>query len=174
MGVVTTSLVVELGGAASDSAIFNVQIDDREDGLNNGKTSFLPGDDIYLLLFKTSGVTVIDYLTSQGYLVPSGVADYPVEGFATFPVEKEFSLSYPVPAGRTVTKQWLGNDLGNSTIKNESIIALSADDATLGERYVGVMKYSYTAQASVYRLTDTLINGVDVYQILCYFAGESA
>lgn len=174
MGVVTTSLVVSLGEAAADSAIYSAEVDSRENGLNGGRTSFVPGDSIYILLFRSDNVTTIDAIASKGNLAYQGTEQYEVEGFAEFPNEGEASLTYPVPTGVTPTTQWLGNNLGSFTVQNQSNFVLSADAATLGDPYVGVMQYSYTAVADVYLLQNTLIQDVNPYNILCYFAGQVA
>jgi hypothetical protein len=174
MGVVTTSLVVSLGGDTADNSIYSVEVDSREDGLNAGRTSFNPGDQIYLLLFKTDNVTTLDSIASKGNLTYKGTTKFEVEEYGEFPNEKEVSLSYPVPAGGIVTKKWLGNDLGSTAILNQSILSLTTDDAALGNPYVGVMRYSYTSVADIYLLNNTLIPNQVEYNILCYFAGEAA
>ena len=173
-GVVTTSLVVSLGEGADVASLYAAEVDSREDGLNGGRTSFNPGDSIYILLFKTDNVTTLHSVASQGSLTYQGTTDFEVEGFAEYPNENESSLSYPVPSGAVVTKQWLGNDLGNSTISNQSSILLSTDEATLGDPYVGILKYSYTAVADIYLLQDTLIPSEPEYSILCFFQGSVA
>lgn len=172
MGVVTTSLVVELGAGADDRAIFNAEVDSRDDGLNGGKSSFNPGDSIYLLLFKTSNVNTIAEISSLGTLVPQGTTTFDVEGFADFPNDGTYSLSYPVPAGASLSTQWIGNNLGGFTVQNESEIVLSSTSDDLGDPFVGIMKYSYTAFADVYLLQDTFFD-LPEYSILCYFAGET-
>lgn len=174
MGVVTTSLVVSLGDDAGADSIYSAQVDDREKGLNGGKTSFNPGDYIYILLFRTDNVTTLNAIASKGSLVRKGTSQFEVEGFATFANESEYSLNEPVPAGASLTTQWLGNNLGAFTIQNQSKIVLSSNVATLGDPFVGVMKYSYTSVADVYLLQNTLIPDITPYEILCYWAGEVA
>ena len=174
MGVVTTSLVVSLGGDTAGESIYSVQVDSREDGLNGGTTNFNPGNDIYLLLSRSDNVTTLASVASKGSLEYKGTEKFEVEGFADFPNENEYSLTYPVPAGVNITTKWLGNDLGGFTVQNQSKIVLSTDPTALSDPYVGIMKYSYTSVLDVYLLKNTLINNEAEYQILCYFAGEAA
>ena len=173
-GVVTTSLVVSLGDDAEGTSIYTAEVDSRDDGLNGGRTNFNPGDSIYILLFKTDNVTTIHSVASKGSLTYQGTTDFEVEGFAEYPNENESSLTYPVPTGAVVTKSWLGNDLGHSTISNQSSILLSTDPTALGDPYVGILKYSYTAVADIYLLQDTLIPNEAEYSILCFFQGSIA
>lgn len=173
-GVVTTSLVVTLGDTGGDDSLFNAEVDGRDDGLNNGNTSFQPGATIFILLFKTDDVTTLDAITSKGNLVKQGTSQYAVTGFAEFANETESSLSYPVPAGASLTTRWLGNNLGAFTIRNQSAIVLSTDKTALGDPFVGVLEYSYTAVATIYKLENTMITGAVPYEILCYWAGEVA
>lgn len=171
MAVVTTSIVVNFDNGGDDDAIFTVEVDDREDGLNGGKTNFLPGDDVYLLLFKTSNVQVDGVITSLGNAYTSGNTTKDIDQFDDFVNEREVSLSYPVSSG--FSYDWLGNDLGSINVLNESRMQLAQDKTTLGDPFVGVTKTTYTSNAMIYRLTNTLLQGYDEYQIVVYFYGQT-
>lgn len=172
MAVVTTSIVVSFDDSTGGDSIFSVEVDSREDGLNGGKTNFLPGDDVYLLMFKSSNVVVDAALTSKGSVNQTKATTKDIDEYAVFAAERESSLSYPVPSSYTF--DWIGDsNLGGVHIANESKIVLNTQEIDLPEYYVGVGQIKYSSPALVYKLSGTLIPNLDSYQIALFFAGHT-
>lgn len=179
MAIVTTSVVVSFDAAAEGEALFTAEVDGRpqdKDGLNGGKTSFVPGDDVWILLYKTDNVNVVFAEPSLGSLThfqnKDGVSDE--EGFIEITGESkgdrfEHTFSKPVEDG-TFNHQWIGNNLGNFTIQNYGA-KLVLSQQPPGDYYVAVMKYDYKAPYLAYKLSGTNF-ALDNYQIVCFFAGE--
>ena len=171
MAVVTTSIVVDFDAAGSDGSILTLEVDSREDGYNKGKSSFSPGNDVYLLLLKTPDVTVQNLISSHGLLTKVEDTTIAVKEFGQFANEKSVSLSRPIPTSAPFTVKWFGNDLGNVAAESNSKLILTATDEVLGDPFVGIMEYEYTAEAEVWKLSNTLISGESTYGIIVYLQG---
>lgn len=176
MATITTSVVVQFNVSSTDqNSIFTAEVDGRdegENGLNAGKTNFYPGDQVYLLLYKSSDVTVDEYLPSAGSLIKqSAQVTIPQTEYLTFADEMEATLSKPATSGWTT--KWLGKSLGAvklNTIKTK--VTLATKPSTT--HYAGILKVTYNTVAQVYLLKDTLITGEDEYEIMCFFIGHNA
>ena len=67
---VTATLVVNFGeDAASNNDALIAEVDGRDDGLNLGKTRFLPGEDVWILLYQSKNVELNLPVTSWGDLI---------------------------------------------------------------------------------------------------------
>jgi hypothetical protein len=171
--IVTASLTVgfQLDTGADSQPAFKAEVDSRPEGYNKGKTSFRPGEDVYILLYRDPSIVVTHALTTHGSLVKEGSETIPaIEEFLTFANTDNASVNYPI-VGTPVTV-WHGTNLGALTVgANGSNLSIS-DITGLPDPYVGVAQITYTTYADVYRLTSTLLPGVDEYSILSYFVGS--
>lgn len=167
MATVTTSIVVEFKQVGN--SLLTAEIDSRPSGMNNGRTSFSPGDSPVFLLFKSDDVTVDRIISSYGTVLsvippPPGMDLYEVEEWITFADTDEASLTKPYYTG--LTYEWYGTNLGTLTPKGTSIRA-----ATKG---VGVAKVKYYSRFTAHSVPSPLtMNGKTDFQILVFVAGHT-
>ena len=142
---ITTSLIVQFGtpdGGGTDASTLTAELDAREDGLNAGNTNFLPGDSPGFLVFASPGVSYT-FQTSSGSITPAGTGTIPVEEILTFPLSREQSLRY-YPVGGVALTLLAGSGPG---------LASSGPSVTLAANSVAVVRASYQAAYSSFRLT---------------------
>ena len=169
---VTASIVVQFNKDAASDAVMLVEIDDREvaeGGTNGGKTSFMPGDDVNLLLYKNTSVVVDGWVASLGSL--NAVSLVPIvipktEDIA-FSGEVEASLRYPMHGA--FSYQWIGVNLGTITVVGENKLTVPVQPA--GSYSVGVARVSYNTNALLFRLSHS-DPGLTDYSIVAFFAGH--
>lgn len=160
---VTASLVVSFDTRGSDTSTMSVEVDSRENGLNNGDTQFDPGDQVWCLLYKTDDVTVTGFYTSTGSMVAKGYEDIVVEEFVAFPMDREATLSKP--AIGPVSYLWVGNNLGNITVENQTKLTAATEG-------VGVAKVNYTTRGYKYLYSSpSTVAGLTVFDVLLFWAG---
>jgi len=155
--------------AASADTHLSAEVDARADGLNAGKTSFAPGDDVHILVYKSDNVVVTGTDCSAGSLSASGTAVVVLTEELFFEGEKTATLGVPASTGVLETTTWLGRSLG--------AITLGADKTTCtaGSAGVAVANVSYRTNALVYKLsTPASINGSTDYSILVLITGGLA
>lgn len=105
--VVATLNVTFSEDSSSTSGEIKLEIDDREDGLNNGNTSFKPGDSAAFFAFVDSSVTLEKVTATSGGVSAAGTGTKTVDEKISFSNSDTGSLSYP-PSG-SVSLEWLGN-----------------------------------------------------------------
>lgn len=167
---VTTSIVVSFSSGES-GGLFFVEVDDREaadGGLNGGKTSFLPGDTVFLLAYKSSGVIIDGVQSSIGSMSFVGNATMIKSEDIIFAGETEVSVRYPIVSG--LTYEWVGNSLGSISQVGDNTLRVPAPPS--GAYSVGVAKCSYTTQAGIYRLAHS-DPGYSEYDVVAFFAGHT-
>ena len=162
---INTSFQVSFGtGAADANAQISAELDDRDDGRNNGKTSFIPGEVAYFFVFKSDNVTYDPPTPSAGSVTGSGSESVEREEDITFANTDTANLS--VPADNIVSVTWLGNSLGSLTLTGANTVKASATG-------VAVARVRYTATADVYGLQSPAdIGGLTDYSILVFIQGR--
>ena len=86
-----------------------------------------------------------------------------------FANEDEVSLAKPINSIQSTN--WLGTSLGSVVKSGENKIKLSSPPAITP--YAGVLTISYSANALIYRLSNTLISGEDNYDIVNFWLGTA-
>ena len=148
-----TTQVVQFGTGSDDpysNLHLSAEIDDREaneGGLNGGDTDFAPGDTAVFLVYKSSTITLKSPVASAGSVSYDGTTTVRKTEFVTFANEPEGNLD--VPAASLGTREWIGNDLGTVTLKDETTLVLDSIPEGI---YAGVLKITYDATATVGRL----------------------
>lgn len=170
MARVTASLVVnfaeETGGGGGG---LTLEIDDREDGLNGGDTSFRPGDTVYYLLYVADRVTVDQHVATAGSRAEAGSGVRQVEEVVQFAGSKEGSLRYP--ATSAVTMEWIGQAHrtdGQSGAVTRQVI--DQQSVRLSAPVAGLLKCSYGAAFTAHRLSGV---PTEIEQVLVFVAGEA-
>lgn len=124
---VTANITVSFGDRATDGANghLSAEIDGRPEGLNQGKTSFSPGDRAHFLVYKSANVTYSRPVESAGTIT---------QGTAGLVVTKEADLQFPdtdtatlgVPALSIESVTWMGRSLGALTLTDPQTVKASA------------------------------------------------
>lgn len=174
--VVTTSFTVSFGAGSGEGGMLKAEVDDRLDGVNKGKTSFIPGDPVGWLLFKTqngaAAVTVDAIVTSLGTVSPGQASSKEVTETLQFANEATANLGYPI-TGNFKSIKWVGNSLGNLVIVNETTVKIADFKGTPLAPQVGVVEVVYDSPCQVYTLTHTPPESILNYEILVYIAGHT-
>jgi hypothetical protein len=137
--------------------VLKLEIDDREDGLNNGDTSFSPGDDAYYFLFKDSNVTVLEHEVTAGGKSAQGSGTKSIDETITFSNSDTGSLGYPPDGG--VTLQWLGRSFevrGTEIFPNTSLPEVTRSELKMsnGKKVVGLLNCVYESTGDLYKLSN--------------------
>ena len=161
---VTTNIVVEFGEGVSDLFMM-AEVDGRDGGLNSGRTSFIPGDSVGILLFKDDRITKITTELTAGTLSKIGKGTFEVKDeIVVFTDDNEARMRYPIDAN--FVYKWIGVDRGNLAVTDGLTIRKSIDG-------IGVAKISYTAEYTAYRLHSPLkVSGEDQFTIVVLFVGN--
>lgn len=168
--IVTATLVVNFSSQTGSESQLIAEIDgypSNEGGLNNGKTSFSGGDSPGYLVYYTSDVTILEHLTSLGFIQSLGTRLVNVSEFLEFPKTKEASLSKPAVSMPTIT--WYGNSLPGGVLGPLGTNVLFTSEG------VAVCKAEYTSLAHQFRLTNipATLNGDSEFEALIYIAGAT-
>lgn len=171
MTTITTTVVARFGDAAGGAgAVLKAEIDGREDGYNNGITTFRGGDEPAFLIIRGPGVTVDLIETSTG-IVRAIVEEEqePVEEELRFEGTREATLADPAVPGTLVLK-WLGKDLGSAVLQADGVTVLSETSG------VAVAKVTYQRAVDAYRVTniEVPLNGESSFSVLIVVTGTAA
>jgi hypothetical protein len=163
---VTTSLVVQFSQSSADSSgQLSAELDGRENGLNSGKTSFLPGDPAFFLVFKSDDVVIDSVESSAGQVSLIGPGFFEVQDeWVQFADTNEASVGKPITDN--LTYQWYGASLGTVEVKGGKLVCQT--------KGVGMLKVSYRSAYIAYRLgSPATINGDADFQILVLVKGHN-
>lgn len=160
--VATLNVNFEADSTAAQGQI-KLEIDDRADGLNQGDTSFSPGDNAYFFLFKDENVTLITTtpLTTAGGVSGAGSGTKAVDENITFSNSDSGNLGYP-PDG-SVAMHWLGRSYevyalpsGEQSLRaNTQLPEVQGSDLKMagGKKVLGLLKCTYSATGSLFKLS---------------------
>lgn len=155
--IVTASLTINFADGGEGSSQFLVEVDDRETGPNEGRTSFRPGDTVHLLLYASDNVSNIRSFTTAGSLASGSLVEVWREEVISFAKEREASPRYPVVPG-SFSFDWYGPSAGSITLVDNKFVA-AAEAIAIG-------KVKYRARARTYSLS-----GVSYPAALVVFTG---
>lgn len=145
----------------------SAEVDSRPDGMNGGRSSFSPGETVYLLVYKTDNVNITDTICSAGSLSSNGTANVTVTEEVMF--EDSDTATLPKPASGAVSSVWQGRSLGSLTLQSDKLTVKA------GAKGVAVAKVTYIAQAQVYALSSpSSINGETDFSILALIKGSAS
>ena len=170
--VVATLNVSFSDDTAGIGGVLKLEIDDREDGLNNGNTSFKPGDSPAFFMFKDSNVNiVVPPRASAGGITGSGSGTKEIDENITFSNSDTASLNYPPDGG--VTMSWLGNSYNlegttvtsNSTLPDIELSSLKMPD---GKQIIGVLNCKYNSTGSLHKLQSV---AKDMLEVIIFAVG---
>jgi hypothetical protein len=183
MASVTASIVVQFGDEATAAAgyFLTAEIDSRPEGKNGGRTSFLPGQTAYFLVYASPELTVTGLATytptgganpinlGSGAEPNGGDAYIEVEEFLTFANSSEANLS-KLPDAQS----------------NDLVITVVGSNGALGTRTVtgtkvyyptpvtAVLKATYTTKARVWSLSSPQsMAGLTTFPIVAVMTGTA-
>lgn len=147
---ITATVRVQYESSSDTNLLLDAIIDDRDDGLNGGKTNgFPPGTDVYILTFLNSKTDHDSQTATAGTIQRSSSNDglYEVTERLFFANDSSKSIRYPVAASGSFNTEWLGVDGGNPS--------LSSDQRTISFQNptVGLLEVKYEAAFEAFRLT---------------------
>lgn len=145
---------VQFGSGSLESDHLSVEVDDRSSGPNEGKTSFLPGDTAWFLVYRSAGLELtLD--ASAGSI--TGGQEVTLTKTEDVAFEDTAAGSLPVPAVAITDVLWIGRSLGGLQLSKDgkSITASASGVAIARVTYVAkAVSYALTAPASVAGLND--------------------
>lgn len=163
------TLRVQFGTEQSSevSGHLSAEIDTRPDGLNGGRSSFNPGETVYILIYRSSNVRITETICSAGSLSAHSRATVQVEQELLFEDNERASLNKPAKASLQ-SVAWFGRSLGELTLQSDKTTVRAA------LRGVGVARVRYDADADVYALQSPgSLNGESDFSILAIIKGAA-
>lgn len=155
----------DAGGGANGH--LSAEIDSRPDGLNNGVTSFAPGDTAHFLVFKSANVTYDAPVASAGS-ISGGASGISVEKEQDLQFADSDTASLSVPATGIVSTTWMGTSLGSLSLQDPTTVKASA-------KGVAVARVKYTCAADAFGLTSpATLGGLTDFSILVFILGHIA
>ena len=144
MATVSTTLVVNFTPTSDDAGLgLTAEIDSRPEGLNNGKTSFAPGDSVGFLVYPGPNVTITNVRATAGGIANVGAQAVSIQEALFLAQEKEARLRAPVSG---ISGQWLGIDPGVTPVVAGGVVKFV-------EEVFGMLYFDYTANAIGYILS---------------------
>lgn len=161
-----TNLIRILDVGNDLGAVLMVELDSREDGLNGGRTSFLPGEQPGFLIFKGDDVTVSGVRPSAGNIADIEDGTIAETELLHFADTQEATLKRPALAGLTSYK-WLGNDLGVPVVQDQIKVVVPLAG-------VGVLQVTYDSAFDARRLSGlgVTLNGESEFEVLVLVEGS--
>ena len=145
MSDVTASLVIAFTpDSESESAVLVAEVDSREDGLNNGDTTFRPGDPVYYLTYAGQNVSIAQQIATAGGIASVGGGNRQVTETVTWANVRDASVSYPVSGGLSVA--WQGRNPGKASLSGDKTLRLPSAG-------VGVAEVTYSTTYQAWRLS---------------------
>jgi hypothetical protein len=154
------------GAGGLGSGNLSAEIDSRPGGLNGGRTSFQPGDDVWILVQKTPNVVIDSVDTSAGAITAGAAFQYATTEDVNF--EGVSTSRVSGVADSLDSYQWFGRNIG--------VLTLAADSQTLNATVAGVAvaRVTYTGTAYPYKLSSPAsINGETTFSIAVVISGHS-
>ena len=145
-------------GYLPQSGHLAAEVDNRPDGLNEGRSGFFAGETAHLLVHPGSEVSGVDLAASTGLLLPGPEQTLNLTQDIIFDGVASATLDQSAVSIDSVN--WLGNDLGTPT--------LEADRRTLSAERAGVAiaRIGYTSVARSWGLTSPeTVAGLDAFPV---------
>ena len=148
-----------------DIGVLSAQVDNREDGLNNGATQFYPGDNIGFLVYKAEGIKLTELIPSSGTIFQQPDQVLSVEEDLEFFDTNKVSLNLPTVSIDSVN--WLGTSLGTLTLDADGITVTSASSGT------AIARVTVTRNAKAYHIsTPTSVGSLTEFPIITSIKGD--
>lgn len=166
--VITAHVVVQFAGDEDVNVV--VELDDRENGFNNGKTTFTPGQDAYILVFLPTGWVVSSATVTAGTIGYVQGDTRAVEQYMEFPNTDDATMQYPYD--NTFVYQWLGSAPGSLTPISQfkAVLPPRTQDPITGafipEYRIGIAKVNYNSVCQVWKVSGVPAN---IDRVMAFF-----
>ncbi|MBF0137459.1 MAG: hypothetical protein HQL65_14575 [Magnetococcales bacterium] len=145
-------------GYLPQSGYLAAELDNRPNGLNEGRNSFFVGETAHLLVHTGPEVTSVELAASTGLLLPGPEQTLRLTQDLVFDGTSTGALDQPAVSIDSVI--WLGNDLGTLTLEADRR-SLSAERSGVATARIG-----YTAVARSWGLTTPeTVAGLDAFPV---------
>lgn len=163
------TLRVQFGNPDSESSgHLSAEVDSRPEGLNGGRTSFSPGETVYILVYRSENVTITDTLCSAGSISPQGSTVLTLTEEVMFEDADTSQLPKPSRLSSLASSLWYGRSLGALTLQSDKLTVKAQSKG------VAVAKVTFEAEALVYALTaPASLNGETDFSILVLIKGAA-
>jgi hypothetical protein len=141
MSQVTTTITIQFGDNANSQGFLAAEIDSRPDGLNAGRSQFMPEEVVWFLIYAGSNVSYNPPVLSDGQLLRGADVLVAQEEILTFANSRESRLAKPAEGGLVIS--WFGTALGGTKLGSDQMTVL-ADKAGVA---VAQVRYKARAQA---------------------------
>ena len=154
----SATLLVEFGGDGDPGADgeLALEIDDRPDGLNGGKTSFVVGDSPGYLLYLSQGLTLAVHVATTGVIVDMGATTRQILGEAVVVTKDSPGRLRYAPSGPVVL-QFVGAPLPGAAV------SVNGREVTLTGAPVAILNAVYSTTARQYRLANVAAQTAVIY-----------
>jgi hypothetical protein len=165
------TIVVHFGVApgGAGGGHLSAEVDSRPGGLNGGQVSFTPGQDVYILVYRTANVAITGVAASAGTISAQGTVSVTIEEDLQFEDSRQANLQRPVAGSALASVEWFGENLGALTVQADKLTVQAAAQG------VAVCRATYAAVADVYKLqSPASINGRTDFPILVLVKGVAS
>ncbi len=144
------SIVFSVSFSTIETGILIIEIDDRDDGFNKGKTSgFYPSEPVTFLLFIGPKVKHTATNVSLGSITFEGTVEVVKEETLVFSAPDKLINNLKYPKNQILSTSWIGNTLGTHEISDDNVVTVKCD-----KPYgIGVFSIKYTSIAKIGKLS---------------------
>lgn len=154
---------VQFGSGTLESDHLSAEVDDRAAGPNEGKTTFLPGDTAWMLVYRSEGIELALESSAGSIVGGTEVALVKTEDVS---FEAGATGSLPVPARAITDVLWIGRSLG--------ALQLGADGMSLtaASSGVAIARVTYAVKAVSFGLVSPAsVAGLNDFDVLVLITG---
>ena len=156
MGTTTKSTTVTFAIVGADGATEDILVELDEE-LNNEKSTFLPTDTAYFLVFTNPPDLAINIDTTMGTIASLGSKSVAKEDMLQFVQTSSETLGY-IPSS-AVTAEWIGRSGGSTSVSGSTV--------SVPELINGILKCNYDATAQSYSISGvTIPAGMEEVEVL--------
>lgn len=156
---------------AGENYYMSAEVDSRDPadgGLNGGVTSFLPGDKVAILVYRSANTKIDAITTSAGSASQGAVIDV-VKKDVEVMFEDTKTASLPVPCKSISSYKWVGRNLGTPALTSDK------QNIQVPTKGVAVLNLTVVAEATTVELTSPLtVDGLSDFTILVLIQGSPA
>lgn len=156
MSTIAKSTTVTFAVVGSGDSADNIQVE-MDDVVNNSKSTFLPSEEAYFLVFTNPSDLSVQIDTTMGSITFIGTKEVEVIDSLQYVQSNVESLS-KVPIG-SVTTQWIGRAGGSPSVSGTSV--------SVPDIINGILNCTYMALAKSYKISGVTIPvGLEEVEVL--------
>ena len=149
------------------SGYLSAAIDDRENGRNDGRTSFAPGDTVYFHIFRSRNVAIDSVIASDGNVYRVMTVPDSVRRDVEIQFVNTDHAALSLPARQIVDYNWLGRSLGGLRLVDEQTIAARSSGIAVARVTIETHAWPWAINTPVVSLDEN-----ENYPIVVYIQGR--